>query len=86
MLPKRCDTLQPHNKNEKRYNKKIGAHVFFKYFFHGDRRIANNIYGKIRGIIYRPFSADCKGNPCIEVGDAVRLPTKYEIIEIEKFA
>lgn len=43
--------------------------------------IANNIYGKIRGIIYRPFSADCKGNPCIEVGDAVRLPTRYEIIE-----
>lgn len=43
--------------------------------------IANNIYVKIRGIIYRPFSADCKGNPCIEVGDAVRLPTKYEIIE-----
>lgn len=43
--------------------------------------IANNIYGKIRGIIYRPFSADCKGNPCIEVGDAVHLPTKYEIIE-----
>lgn len=43
--------------------------------------IANNIYGKLRGIIYRPFSADCKGNPCIEVGDAVRLPTRYEIIE-----
>lgn len=43
--------------------------------------IANNIYAKIRGIIYRPFSADCKGNPCIEVGDAVRLPTRYEIIE-----
>lgn len=43
--------------------------------------IANNIYGKIRGIIYRPFSADCKGNPCIEVGDVVRLPTRYEIIE-----
>lgn len=43
--------------------------------------IANNIYGKIRGIIYRPFSAGCKGNPCIEVGDAVRLPTRYEIIE-----
>ena len=43
--------------------------------------IANNIYGKIRGIIYRPFSADCKGNPCIEVGDAARLPTRYEIIE-----
>lgn len=43
--------------------------------------IANNIYEKIRGIIYRPFFADCKGNLCIEVGDAVRLPTRYEIIE-----
>lgn len=43
--------------------------------------IANNIYEKIRGIIYRPFSADWKGNLCIEVGDAVRLPTRYEIIE-----
>ena len=43
--------------------------------------IPNNIYEKIRGIIYRPFSADCKGNLCIEVGDAVRLPTRYEIIE-----
>ena len=43
--------------------------------------IANNIYEKIRGIIYRPFSADCKGNLCIEVGDAVGLTTRYEIIE-----
>ena len=29
----------------------------------------------------RPFNADCKGNPCLEVGDAVRLTTKYELIE-----
>ena len=43
--------------------------------------IANNTLSKIRGIIYRPFAADCKGNPCLEVGDAVRLPTKYELIE-----
>mgnify|MGYP002678450872 CR=1 FL=1 len=43
--------------------------------------IAKNILSKIRGIIYRPFTADCKGNPCLEVGDAVRLPTKYELIE-----
>lgn len=43
--------------------------------------IANNVLSKIRGIIYRPFAADCKGNPCLEVGDAVRLPTKYELIE-----
>ena len=43
--------------------------------------IAKNILSKIRGIIYRPFTADCKGNPCLEVGDAVRLSTKYELIE-----
>lgn len=43
--------------------------------------IASNVYKKITKIIYRPFSADCKGNPCLEVGDAVRLSTKYELIE-----
>lgn len=43
--------------------------------------IANNVLSKIRGIIYRPFIADCKGNPCLEVGDAVRIQTKYELIE-----
>lgn len=43
--------------------------------------IAKNILSKIRGIAYRPFTADCKGNPCLEVGDAVRLPTRYELIE-----
>ena len=43
--------------------------------------IAKNILSKIRGIIYRPFTADCKGNPCLEVGDAVRLPIRYELIE-----
>lgn len=44
-------------------------------------RIAQNIYGKIKDIIYRPFDVDCKGNLCFEVGDAVRIPTKYYIIE-----
>lgn len=43
--------------------------------------IAQNIFNKIRWISYRPFSADCKGNPCFEVGDAVRLCTRHEIIE-----
>ena len=43
--------------------------------------IAENIYSKITGIAYRPFSANCVGNPCLEVGDPVRLPTKYEIVE-----
>ena len=45
------------------------------------KTIAKNVLSKIKGIIYRPYNADCKGNPCLEVGDAVRLPTKYELIE-----
>ena len=45
------------------------------------KNIAENIYGKISGIIYRPFECDAKGNPCLEVGDAVRLSTRYELIE-----
>lgn len=43
--------------------------------------IAENIYSKITGIVYRPFNADCVGNPCMEVGDPVRLMTKHEIVE-----
>lgn len=43
--------------------------------------IAKNFLSKIKGIVYRPFSADCKGNPCLEVGDAVRISTKFELIE-----
>lgn len=43
--------------------------------------IAKNIYDKINRTIYRPFSAECVGNPCLEVGDSVRLTTKYEIVE-----
>lgn len=43
--------------------------------------IANNVFSVIAGVKYRPFSADCKGNPCFEVGDAVRLSTKYELVE-----
>lgn len=43
--------------------------------------IANNLLSAIRGIDYRPFDAECKGNPCFEVGDPVRFSTKYEIVE-----
>lgn len=43
--------------------------------------IAENAFSKIKGVVYRPFNADCKGNPCFEVGDAIRIPTKYELIE-----
>lgn len=43
--------------------------------------IAENIYRKIKGVIYRPFNAECIGNPCLEVGDPLRFQTKYEIVE-----
>lgn len=43
--------------------------------------IADNLLSVIRGVIYRPFEADVKGNPCLEVGDPVLLTTKYELIE-----
>lgn len=43
--------------------------------------IANNIFNKITDIVYRPFECSAIGNPCFEVGDPVRLLTKYEIVE-----
>lgn len=45
-------------------------------------RIANNIFNKITKIIYRPLiKADVKGNPCFEVGDPIRIVTKYKLVE-----
>ncbi len=44
-------------------------------------KIAENILEKVKDIVYRPFSAECVGNPCLEVGDPVRLSTRYELIE-----
>ena len=44
-------------------------------------RIADNIMTKIQLVSYRPFEAEVMGNPCIEVGDAVRINTRYELIE-----
>ena len=43
--------------------------------------IAGNMFSIISDVSYRPFSAECKGNPCLEVVDAVRLATRYEIVE-----
>ena len=43
--------------------------------------IAEKIYNQINGIIYRPYDAEVKGNPCLEVGDPIRMSTRYEIIE-----
>lgn len=44
--------------------------------------IAKNAFSLIKNLSkYRPFKATCLGNPCIEVGDIVRITTKNEIIE-----
>lgn len=43
--------------------------------------IAKNIFNKITGIVYRPFSCQAVGNPCLEVGDPVKIKTKYDIVE-----
>ena len=43
--------------------------------------IANNLLSKIRGLEYRPFHVKAKGNPCLEVGDAVRLNTSEQKVE-----
>lgn len=45
------------------------------------QKIAENIFEKIKDVSYIPFEAECIGNPCIEVGDAVRIPTTYKIVE-----
>lgn len=43
--------------------------------------IAQNLYNVISDTEYRPYDANVSGNPCLEVGDAIRLNTKYQIVE-----
>ena len=43
--------------------------------------IAQNLYDVISDTEYRPYEANVVGNPCLEVGDAIRLNTKYQIVE-----
>lgn len=42
--------------------------------------IGANFLSKVRNATYRPFKAEAKGNPCLEVGDNVRLNTSRMII------
>lgn len=41
------------------------------------KAIATNIFNKIKGITYRPAEISSSGNPCIKVGDAIKLSSKY---------
>lgn len=42
--------------------------------------IAENLYSVISKVWYRPARVEAKGNPCLEVGDGIKLSTKYAII------
>ena len=42
--------------------------------------IASNLYSVISSVWYRPAHVEAKGNPCLEVGDGIRLSTKYAIV------
>lgn len=41
------------------------------------KAIATNVFNRIKDITYRPAEISSAGNPCIEVGDAIKLSTKY---------
>lgn len=41
------------------------------------KAIATNVFNRIKSITYRPAEISSVGNPCIEVGDAIKLSTKY---------
>ena len=43
--------------------------------------IAIALFRKINQVQYRPFKASLRGNPCLEVGDAVIFHTKYKDVE-----
>lgn len=43
--------------------------------------IAQSILPYIEGRVYRPASLDCNGMPWIEVGDAIIVPTKDDVVE-----
>lgn len=44
-------------------------------------QIARNVLNVIKDIVFRPFSTKAKGNPCIEVGDSIRINTKNQRVE-----
>lgn len=60
--------------------------IFGNFLIYGKTKeeleiIAKKIYSVIKNIYYRPFSANCLGNLCVEVGDPIRLSTKKVLVE-----
>lgn len=44
------------------------------------KTIAKNLYSIISSVWYRPAHVEAKGNPCLEVGDGIKLETSRETI------
>lgn len=42
--------------------------------------IAENLYSVVRGVWYRPAHVEAQSDPCLEVGDGIKLATAYEVI------
>lgn len=42
--------------------------------------IAGNMYAVICKVWYRPAHVEAVGNPCLEVGDGIKLRTRYDIV------
>lgn len=43
--------------------------------------VARNLYEVIKAVKYRPYSCEKIGNPCLKLGEAVKIYTKYVDIE-----
>ena len=42
--------------------------------------VAANLYSVISKVWYRPAHVEAKGNPCLEVGDGIKLNTAYQVV------
>lgn len=45
------------------------------------KTIAENIFARIQGLVYRPYEAECIGNPCVQLGSAIRIDSTDTAIE-----
>ena len=43
--------------------------------------IGTNLFEVIKDVVYRPCQVEAKGNPCIEVGDAINIHTRDCLVE-----
>ena len=62
---------------------KISNNFFLNNMSNNDMNVAlSNIYNKLENISYIPIkSSDCLGNPCIELGDNIKLVTSKKVIK-----